>query len=87
MQRNGNRLLYMINQILDLRKSEAGLMKLETAEGNIVRFVREILDSFEELIVQKNLSLDFSSSSEEILIWFDRDQMEKVSLMWVRILP
>ena len=78
MFHNANRLLNMINQLLDIRKSEAGLMKLKVAEGNIVKFIKEVVLSFKGLAMQRQIKLSFLPSEDKILLWYDRDQMEKV---------
>ena len=78
MHYNANRLLTMINQLLDIRKSEAGLMNLHVSEGDIVEFGQEITSSFGNLANQRNIQLRFSSQLETIMAWFDHDQMEKV---------
>ncbi|MCB0586530.1 MAG: hypothetical protein KDD06_14565, partial [Phaeodactylibacter sp.] len=49
MHFNANRLLTMINQLLDIRKNEAGLLKLHVSEGDMVDFAREITTSFKNL--------------------------------------
>lgn len=78
MHQNANRLLTMINQLLDIRKNEAGLMKLQVAEGNFVKFVKEVILSFRGLARRQQVDLVFAPIREEILLWYDRDQMEKV---------
>lgn len=78
MHDNANRLLTMINQLLDIRKNEAGLMKLKVAEGNFIKFSNEIILSFKGLSKQKNIKLKFSPLVPKIDLWYDRDQMEKV---------
>ena len=78
MHNNAIRLLTMINQLLDIRKSEENLMKLKVAEGNIFKFVNEVVLSFKGLARQRNIRLDFVSDKKEIPLWYDRDQMEKV---------
>jgi signal transduction histidine kinase/ligand-binding sensor domain-containing protein/DNA-binding response OmpR family regulator len=78
MHFNANRLLSMINQLLDIRKSEAGLLKLRVTQGNIVIFVREIWDSFRNLATQRKIDFNFHTEEQEILAWFDYDQLEKV---------
>ena len=83
MHHNANRLLTMINQLLDIRKSEAGLMKLKVAEGDFVKFANEIVLSFKGLAKQRNIKLKFINKKEVIPLWYDRDQMEKV---WFNLL-
>lgn len=78
MHFNANRLLNMINQLLDIRKSEAGLLKIKVSEENVVQFAREVALSFKILATQRHIHFRFHSSSEEIKVWFDRDQFEKV---------
>lgn len=78
MHYNANRLLTMINQLLDIRKSEAGLLKLHVAEGDLAEFGKEISASFKNLAKQRGIQLTFSSEPEKIMAWFDHDQLEKV---------
>ena len=53
-------------------------MKLQVAEGNFIKFVREISLAFKGLATQKELTLGFETDLESLEVWFDRDQMEKV---------
>lgn len=78
VNRNAQRLLRLINQLMDFRKIEDGSMKLEVAEGNIVKFIREIKLSFDGLADELEVDFSFQSPSSTINLWFDRDQMEKV---------
>jgi len=83
MHKNANRLLTMITQLLDIRKNEAGLMKLRVAEGNFIKFTNEVVLSFKGLAKQQNIKLDFHPEKKSILLWYDRNQMEKV---WFNLL-
>jgi len=78
MHRNAVRLLQMINQLLDIRKAEAGLMKLETEDGNIVQFAGEICLSFRELARQRNYQFELTPEKPVIMARYDPDQLEKV---------
>ncbi|MBN8683991.1 MAG: response regulator [Chitinophagales bacterium] len=78
MHRNGMRLLTMINQLLDIRKAEAGLMKIEAGQGNIVQFVAEICLAFRELAQQRQIQVHFQAANKQIQAWFDPDLLEKV---------
>ena len=78
VNRNAERLLELINQLLDLSKLEAGKMQLDAEPLNIVSFLKNLLYSFESLAESKNIILNFSSVHSDIQISFDADKMEKV---------
>jgi|GEM_PF-642085 len=78
MHHSASRLLVMINQLLDIRKGESGLMRLKVVESDIVKFVKEITLSFLPLARQADISLEFVSSQSRLPLWFDRLELEKV---------
>lgn len=77
-QANANRLLRLINQLLDLSKLENGSMELDTSQYNIVSFLKGMLFSFESLAESKQIELLIESESENIQVVFDQDKIEKV---------
>jgi len=83
MHDNAHRLLTMINQLLDIRKNDAGLIKLKAAEGNFAKFTNEIMLSFKGLAKQRKIKLKFYPQEDYMPLWFDRSQMEKV---WFNLL-
>ncbi len=78
IKRSANRLLRLINQILDLSKHEKGKTKLHCEEGDLVSFVKGITMSFLTVAEKKNISLQFVSEASNIQTCFDRDIFEKV---------
>ncbi|GAB3499777.1 hypothetical protein GCM10027341_23780 [Spirosoma knui] len=78
IQRNGSRLLRLINQLLDLTKLEARKMSLSTTAGDLVRLVRSTLQSFESMANQKGVILQFQATQERLPMHFDRDKLEKI---------
>lgn len=78
MKANGERLLRLVNQILDFRKVESHKMTLELSYGDIVIFVRSIYDSFVELARKHNIIYDFSTTQEVLYTMFDKDKTEKI---------
>ncbi|MEK7249303.1 MAG: hybrid sensor histidine kinase/response regulator, partial [Bacteroidota bacterium] len=78
MERNAQRLLRLINQLLDLSKLEAGGMKLQTSKQNIVPFVKGIAQSFESSAGRRSIALNIEAESENIEVYFDRDKLEKI---------
>ncbi len=76
--RNGNRLLRLINQLLDISKLEAGRMKLQASESDIVDFLKKVVSAFESLAAQKKIDLSFQAPEEKLPVFFDHDKLEKV---------
>lgn len=72
------RLLGLVNQLLDFRKAESGQMVLQAAEGNIVKFSNEVFLSFREMAVKKTINFQFNFNRYNIPVCYDRDKMEIV---------
>ncbi len=78
MHRNGNRLLRLINQLMDFRKVENKQMKLNALELDLVQFIHSIVELFVELAQQHNIELDFATDSEFSMVWVDKDKLDKI---------
>lgn len=78
IKRNANRLLTLVNQLLDLSKLEAGKMKLQVSKGNIVSFVRGVAMSFESLAERNNIQMVINSAGDNIELYFDKDKLAKI---------
>jgi len=78
MYRNAQRLLRLVNQLLDFRKLEAGHLKLEATKDDIVLFTETIAHSFDLLASQRRMSYTCSSSISSSLVWFDPDKLDKI---------
>lgn len=78
VESNSKRMLNLINQLLDFRKSEHGLLKLKLTNSDFIGFTREVFHSFRNVAVRKKISYHFDSNVERCVMDFDRDQMEIV---------
>jgi len=78
MQRSAKRLHNLIDQLLNLSKLESGQMKLHTRRENIVLLINGYLQSFESLAQKKEIDLIFDPAEETILLYVDRDKIEKI---------
>ena len=78
VEANAKRMLNLINQLLDFRKSEHGLLKLKMVHSDFVSFAKEVFLSFQNIARNKNITYEFQADFDEALINFDRDQMEIV---------
>lgn len=68
----------LISELLDFRKQEQGMMKLRVQENNIVHFLNETYLLFVTYAHTKQIHLEFRKSGEEINVWFDAKQLQKV---------
>lgn len=78
IESNANHLLQLINRLMDFRKLEHNKYALETAEGNLVKFLKEIFFSFSEFAKGNGYQYTFDTEDEEILVYYDRPKLEQV---------
>jgi signal transduction histidine kinase/ligand-binding sensor domain-containing protein/DNA-binding response OmpR family regulator len=78
MKKNAEKILRLINQLLDLSRLESGKMLLRVKEQNIVSFLKETMLSFSALAESKNTSLTFLSDKDDVTLFFDAEVMDKI---------
>ena len=83
MKKNANKLLKLINQLLDLSKLEAGKFKLNVAEEDVIPVIRGVAMAFHSLAELKEIDLQISTGSEHLKVFVDR---EKLEIMLVNLL-
>lgn len=78
IERNSQRLLFLINQLLDFRKIEQGEMKLHCAPIQIDTFLTAICNRFRPSMEQQGILLDLVLPSSELVVVMDAEAMTKV---------
>ncbi|MDO7887187.1 substrate-binding domain-containing protein [Hymenobacter cheonanensis] len=78
VRRNTQRLLQLVNQLMDFRKIDVGKMAVRATEGDLVGFVREIMDVFEKTARRRGITFRFVAAESVIFLWFDGEILDKV---------
>jgi signal transduction histidine kinase/DNA-binding response OmpR family regulator len=78
MRRNTDRLLELVNQLLDLSKLDSRAMRLRVVRGDVIQSVKMIVGSFESLAERNRLHYHVHYPETTVFGYFDRDKLEKI---------
>jgi len=78
ISQNTNRMLRLVNQILDYRKIQE--TRLQLTELDLVPCINEIFTDFSELALDKHLNFSFTNQAGRASIWASRDGFEKMMM-------
>ncbi len=80
MARNADRLLSLINQLLDLSKLESGHMQLQASKQDLVKFLKPIVHSFTSYAEKQYIDYKCTFPKEDISLFFEKDKLEKIAV-------
>lgn len=80
---NIDRLSRMIRQILEVRKAQAGKLKLQVSKRNLMDFCQQTASDMMPMFTQKNIQFDTDINTSSLSdngkeAWFDTDKLEKI---------
>jgi signal transduction histidine kinase/DNA-binding response OmpR family regulator len=78
IRRNAERILGLINQMMDLRKIDKGQMQMHMCETELVSFLGDIYTLFTQQAKSKNVQFLYERDTQELPVWIDRDQFDKI---------
>ncbi len=76
--RNSNKLLNLVNQLLEFRTIETGKAKLRVQKFNILDLITEVMDNFKEAACNKSIIFEVKTNLNSLEIWADKDKIERV---------
>ncbi|CAD0001410.1 hybrid sensor histidine kinase/response regulator [Flavobacterium chungangense] len=76
IEKNSNKLLNLVNQILDLRRIQD--RKLAVSEIDLGVFATKISENFSEMSIQRNIQLEVNISDSKPVVWADPDSLDKI---------
>lgn len=78
MRRNAERILHLINQMMDLRKIDKGQMAMHMRETNMISFIDDVRTLFAEQARNKKINLKFEHDCDSLPVWIDRSNFDKI---------
>ena len=78
IRRNAERILGLINQMMDLRKIDKGQMQMRMCETDLISFVSDIHTLFAQQAKSKNIKFSYEHDTQMLPVWIDRGNFDKV---------
>lgn len=78
MQRNSNRLLRLINQLIDIRKLELGRAVFHPRNTELIALCKEVISCFEMEAKDKHIHLSFNTEVEKLNVNIDPEKADKI---------
>jgi len=78
IENNSKILLNLVNQMLDLSKLQAGEMRVNKVQGDVVLYIRYLIELFHSMADEKKISLTFSPKSDHFLMDYDPEKLMQI---------
>ena len=75
---SSDRLLLLVNELLDFRKIQSGGAPLQVREHDVVKTIKSVIAAFEHMAKEKGIETVLTAPEAPVLLWFDIAQMQKV---------
>ena len=76
--RNSERILSLVNQLMDIRKIDKGQMVLRFGEVDLNDFLQDLCDTFEYHVSKKRIAFSYLKPNDDIKVWIDIKNFDKV---------
>ena len=78
IKRNGQQVLQLVNQMLELSRLESGKIELNHIQGDLINFLKYLTESFHSMAENKAIDLHFLSDQEELQMDYDPERIQQI---------
>ena len=78
MNRHADRLLELVNQLLDLSRLDSGKMKLQIIRGDVLQVLKALSHAFDSMAERKQIHYHIHFPEQTQIAFFDQDKLEKI---------
>lgn len=78
INQNGQRILRLINQVMEMRKLDRGQVRLSAVQTDVEQFVRDVASAFENIAAEKKISFELQFEPDLPVVWIDQEKLDKV---------
>ena len=76
--RNAQRILRLINQLMDIRKLDKGQMFMKFRETDMVGFIDDVMLTFDYMARKKKIHFSFEHVMPQLKVWVDMNNFDKI---------
>ena len=76
--RNAQRILRLINQLMDIRKLDKGQMFMKFRETDMVGFIDDVMLTFDYMARKKKIHFSFEHAMSQLKVWVDMNNFDKI---------
>lgn len=78
IQASSNKMLRLVNELMDFNKLENARLKLQVQQGELVHFITTIAGAFQNISKKRNIHFGIHSMVGSLNGWFDHDKLDKI---------
>lgn len=78
MARSSNRLMRLVNQLMDFRKMEKGKLRPALEKADVIAFIGEICKSFSDRAMMKRMKFAYKPQVDSLEMYIDKEKMDKI---------
>ncbi|WP_165824049.1 hybrid sensor histidine kinase/response regulator transcription factor [Pseudochryseolinea flava] len=78
--RSANKMMKLVNELMDFNKIESGNLKLYLQFGEIISVIGEVTSAFDDVAQKRNILYSVNAAEPIVNAWFDHDKLDKILL-------